>query len=70
MKNIIFSKTLAIDNEKYMITKRLYHELIAQTNLIANFNECRAYIRKSLNVCYKEIQEVKQFETRKIDIEI
>lgn len=68
--NQLFTYTLKFDADKFLITKRLYQELIAQTNLIADYNECRRYVRQALNNCINEIQEVVEFNTKKIDIEL
>lgn len=70
MNNQIFTNTLQFGNDKYLITRRLYRELIAQTNLIGNYTECRRYVHEAMNKCYKEIQEVSEFTTKKVDIEI
>lgn len=68
--NIIKEKNLVLDNEKYRISKRLYLELIAQTNFIKSFKECRAYVYRAINKCGEEVEKVKVFNTKKIDFEI
>ena len=70
MTNLDFTNTLQFGRDKYMITKRLYQELISQTNYIGDYNEARAYVYKAMNNCFKEIQQVTEFKTKKIDIEL
>ena len=70
MTTPLFTHSLKFNSEKYMITKRLYNELIAETNYIGNYNECRAYVFKAMNKCFKEIQQVTEFPKKKIDFEI
>lgn len=66
----MFIYNLKISNEKFVITRRLYNELIAQTNLIGDYNKCRVYVRKSLDSCKREVKKVYEFENKKIDFEI
>lgn len=68
--NIVFTNSLQYGKDKYMITRRLYRELLAQTNLICDYNEARAYVHRAMNKCINEIQKVSEFETKTIDIEI
>lgn len=70
MGNQTFDKTLQFGNDKYLITKRLYRELIAETNYISDYNECRIYVMKAMNKCMNEIKRVANFEGKKIDFEI
>jgi len=70
MANLLFTHTLKYGSEKYMITKRLYQELLAETNYIGDYYEARAYVYKAMNKCFKEIQQVTEFNKKKIDFEI
>ena len=70
MTNPDFTNTLQFGSDKYMITKRLYQELFAQTNLIGDYNECRSYVYGAMNKCLKETKQVVEFKTKKIDIEL
>lgn len=70
MNTLPFTNTLQFGSEKYMITKRLYQEIFAQTNLISDYDKCRSYVYGAMNKCSKEIKQVVEFETKKIDIEL
>ena len=70
MTQIIFTYSLQFDNEKFMITKRLYNEIISETNLIGDYGMCRVYVKEVLNKCQRETKKVLNFEKKKIDIEI
>lgn len=70
MRNVLFTHTLQFGSEKYMITKRLYNELLAQTNYISNYNECRTYVYRAMNKCLQEVNKVSEFPKKKIDFEI
>ena len=60
---------LQFDNDKFMITKRLYLELLAETNYIIDYEQCRKHVRSVMSKSGKEIKQVRQFETKKIHIE-
>jgi hypothetical protein len=66
----ILDHQLKFDSDMFMITKRLYLELLAETNYISDYNACRKYVRSVMSKCFNEIKEVKAFETRKIHIEL
>ena len=66
----VLDHQLKFDNDLFMITKRLYLELLAQTNYISDYTQCRKYVRSVMSKSGKEIKEVRQFETRKIHIEL
>ena len=70
MANLLFTNSLQFGTQKYMITKRLYQELLAETNYIGDYKLARAYVFTAMNKCLKEMQQVTEFETKKIDIEI
>lgn len=70
MANQLFTNSLQFGSNKYMITKRLYQELLAETNYIADYKDCCSYVMKAITNCFREVQEVSQFETKKIDIEL
>lgn len=70
MTNQIKDHQLKFDNDKFMITKRLYLELLAQTNFISNYEQCRKHVRSVMSKSSNEIKEVKTFETKKIHIEL
>ena len=61
---------LKFDNDCFMITKRLYQELLAETNYIGDYGKCRSYVRLTLAKCTEEVEKVKAFKTRKIHIEL
>ena len=69
MANQLFTHALQYGSDKYMITKRLYQELIAETNYIGDYNEARSYVFRAMNKCFKEIQQVSEFNKR-VDFEI
>jgi len=69
-RNSTFTNTLQLGNSKYIITKRLYQEIMAQTNYISDYNECKTYVMNALTKCLRETQKVNDFKTKKIDIEI
>lgn len=68
--NQLLDHQLKFDNDMFMITKRLYLELLAQTNYISDYNQCRRHVRSVMSKSGNEIKEVKAFETRKIHIEL
>jgi hypothetical protein len=70
MANQLFTHTLQFGSEKYMITKRFYQEILAETNYIGDYNECKSYVYRAMNKCFKEIQQVADFPKKKIDFEI
>jgi len=70
MANLLFTNTLQFGSDKYMITKRLYQEILSQTNYIGDYNKCRSYVYGAIINCSKEVQEVVEFDTKKIDIEL
>ena len=70
MGNLLLTNTLQIGADKYMITKRLYQEILAETNYISDYYKCCTYVRQALSKCFREIQEVSEFEVKKIDIEL
>ena len=61
---------LKFDNDMFMITKRLYLELLAQTNYLVDYGKCRSYVRSVISNSGNEIKEVKSFETKKIHMEL
>lgn len=70
MRNFTYDNTLILDKKKYLISKRLYQELLAQTNLIKDYLKCRSYVITAVYRCANEVMEVAEFKTKKIDIEI
>jgi len=68
MTNPDFTNTLQIDNDKFLITKRLYQEMFAEMNLIKDYGRCRKYVREAMDNCLKEISSVTSFKVKKIDI--
>ena len=68
--NQIPDKQLKFRNSKFVITKRLYNELISQTNYMKSIIDCQEYIWKALRECSDEVIEVKEFAVKKIDFEI
>ena len=66
----VLDHQLQFDSDMYMITKRLYLELLAQTNLIGDYNECRRYVRLTMAKSQQEVKEVKAFKTKKIHIQL
>ena len=61
---------LKFDADMFMITKRLYLEILAQTNYLGDYGKCRKYVREVMFKCMKEVKEVKAFKTKKIHIEL
>jgi len=61
---------LKFDSDMFMITKRLYLEILAQTNYLGEYGACRKYVREVMSKCIGEVKEVKEFKTRKVHIEI
>lgn len=70
MANQIFTHQLQFNSEKYLITKRLYNELLSETNYIGDYTQCKAYVMRALSNCFREIQQVTEFPKKKIDFEI
>jgi len=68
MNNIVFTHQLQFDCDKFEITKRLYHELMAKTNEIGDYSKCRNYVRLTMSNCMKEVKQVSTFVAKKIDI--
>lgn len=68
MTKVDFTNTLQIDNDKFLITKRLYQEMFAEMNLIKDYGRCRKYVRQAMDSCLKEINSVTSFKVKKIDI--
>ena len=64
----VHSHQLQIDNDKYLITKRLFHEMYAEMNYLIDYAKCRSYVRATMFSCTSEIKEVKEFLVKKIDI--
>lgn len=61
---------LKFDEDMFMISKRLYLELLAKTNYIGDYVRCRREVRLAMSNCANEVKEVKAFKTRKVHIEL
>ena len=61
---------LKIDNDQFLITKRLYQEIMAETNLIADYDKCKVYVRKTLSTCKDEAKLLSNVKTKKFQIEL
>ena len=70
MGNLLYTNTLQIDSDKFLITKRLYQEMFSQMNYLSDYGKCRVYVRKAMSKCLREVKEVREFEVKKIDIEL
>lgn len=66
----VLSHQLQIDNDKYLITKRLFQEMYSQINYLVDYAKCRSYVRATMFCCIGEIKEVKEFEVKKVDIHL
>lgn len=70
MQQQLLTYQLQFDDDKFMITKRLYLEMFAQMNYLVDYVACRKYARNIMSKSGNEIEEVKAFKTRKIDLEL
>lgn len=70
MTKEILDHQLQIDKDKYLISKRLFNEIYAETNYLGDYDKCRSYVRATMCICMSEIQEVNNFKTKKIDIQL
>jgi hypothetical protein len=66
----VHSHQLQIDNDKYLITKRLFTEMYSQLNYLVDYAKCRSYVRATMSCCVNETKVVTNFETKKIDIQL
>jgi hypothetical protein len=66
----VHSYQLQIDNDKFLITKRLFQEMFAEINYLVDYTKCRSYVRATMSLCTKEITEVNTFKVKKIDIQL
>ena len=68
---IMEKKQLQIGIDKYLITSSFYKYLIAETNLIGDYRQCKAFVRNAISRALKgEVEEVKAFPKKKIDFEL
>ena len=57
--------------EKYLISNSFYTYLISQTNAIADYRSCKAFVRNAIEKSLKgEVQKVSSFAVKKVDFEI
>jgi hypothetical protein len=70
MERQLLDHQLLFDADKFMITKRLYLEMFGQMNYIADYGKCRKYARLTMSNSPSEVKEVREFETKKVHIEL
>lgn len=67
MGNQVFMYIVLTNNKRLSITKRLYNEMIADTNG-RGWNEARRIILSKINECPNEVQQDKT--NKKVDIDL
>ena len=62
-------KLLVIGKTMYLISERLYNELIYKTNR-KEYSEAKFIVRSVINECSREVENVQSANGMKIDFEI